>query len=60
MTNHKIHITTVIGGFIILISCLVMIGWFYDISVLKSVIPGLISMKFNTAICFLLIGLCLL
>ncbi|MBI2974525.1 MAG: PAS domain-containing sensor histidine kinase, partial [Deltaproteobacteria bacterium] len=34
----------------------VLAGWIFDISALKSVYPGLVSMKANTALSFLFIG----
>jgi PAS domain S-box-containing protein len=37
----------------------VLFGWWRDIEVLKSVIPGTNSMKVNTAVCFVLAGLSL-
>jgi PAS domain S-box-containing protein len=42
----------VIGG-------MVIFGWFAEIEVLKSIYPNFVSMKFNTAICFILLGLAL-
>ncbi len=47
------------GIITIVISFLVMVGWVLDIGLLKSVFPGFISMKFNTAVCFLLTGIAL-
>jgi PAS domain S-box-containing protein len=44
---------------IILVSCLVLIGWQLDLWWLKSLIPGAATMKANTAICFLLAGISL-
>ena len=43
----------------ILIGLLVLVGWIFDISLLKTALPGLVSMKANTAIAFLLIGVSL-
>jgi methyl-accepting chemotaxis protein len=34
----------------------VMTGWLLDISILKSMMAGIVSMKVNTAICFILCG----
>ncbi|MFH2232282.1 MAG: GAF domain-containing protein, partial [Patescibacteria group bacterium] len=46
-------ITTVVG-------LLVLIGWAFDIEILKSPLPGAVSMKANTAAAFLLAGLALI
>lgn len=45
-----------IGLFSVLTGITVLIGWFFGIENLKSVIPGLVTMKANTAICFVLLG----
>lgn len=37
----------------------VMAGWAFDIGVLKSILPGWVTMKFNTALCFFLSGILL-
>jgi len=34
-------------------------GWVFHVPILKSVLPGLVTMKANTAICFVLIGVSL-
>lgn len=46
--------------FVISISCLVIIGWIFNIQILKSVYPTFVTMKANTAIAFLLSGIALL
>lgn len=43
----------------LIVGALVLIGWLLDISVLKSVVPDLVTMKVNTAICFMLAGVAL-
>ncbi|MEI7452278.1 MAG: PAS domain-containing sensor histidine kinase [Candidatus Falkowbacteria bacterium] len=44
---------------LVVLGVLVIIGWVYNIGVLKSVIPGLMDMKVNAAICIILVGLSL-
>lgn len=48
---------TAAGIIAILISTLVIVGWLFHIPLLTSVSPNFISMKFNTAICFLFTGI---
>jgi len=50
------RIVPIAGWGTIAIAIGVLVGWIYDIELLKSVIYGLVSMKINTAIAFLLLG----
>lgn len=57
MNTRKKDITLLLAVLTIVISCLVIIGWVLNIPFLKTVIPGLVPMKFNTAACFGLLGI---
>ena len=47
----------ILCGLLVALGILVMIGgWWLGIEPLKSIVPGLSTMKFNTALCFCLIG----
>ena len=48
-----------ISYLIFLTGSAVLVGWIFDISALKSVFPGLVTMKVNTALCFILVGIVL-
>jgi len=47
------------GVVAILVGLLALVGWMIDLAVLKSVIPGLVTMKVNSALAFLLAGVSL-
>jgi len=44
---------------VVLSGCLVLLGWIYDITAFKSVLPGLVTIKVNAALCFILAGIAL-
>ena len=39
------------------IATLALLGWHFQIDVLKSIAPGFVSMKFNTAVCIVLVAI---
>ena len=47
------------SGVVILISLLVLAGWLFHIPALTSILPGLATMKANSALAFLLAGVSL-
>lgn len=57
MTNERTRVNfLIVGSAIVLMGIIVMAGWIFDITVLKSIVPGFPSMKLNNAICFLILG----
>jgi PAS domain S-box-containing protein len=59
MNNFARNITSIVCVVAIATSCIVLAGWFFNIPLLKSLLPGWASMKFNTALCFILSGISL-
>lgn len=55
-TYTRERTVSVLGFIVALTGVLVLLGWFFDIRMLKSVLPGFVAMKANTAICFVLAG----
>ncbi len=52
-------ISEAVGLFVSLSGVIVMVGWFFDIKILKSILPVWASMKFSTALSFFLSGISL-
>jgi hypothetical protein len=53
---HKHTIAIFLSLVVSVVAALVMLGWFLDITALKSIYPGWVTMKFSTAMSFLLSG----
>src|SRR5665213_345320 len=54
--EHQSSLALLMGLFVGALGTLVLVGWMFNLAVLKSVFPGLVSMKVNTAIGMLLCG----
>jgi two-component system, sporulation sensor kinase E len=53
------RIIIITAGSSILAGIVVMLGWIFNIRELRHIVPGLVSMAFNTAFCFVLFGVAL-
>lgn len=51
------RVPLVAGLFALAVGALACAGWVWDVSALKSLLPGMPTMKANTAVCFMMIGL---
>lgn len=58
-TKNKNHTVKLLSFIVSISGIAVIMGWMFDISALKSISPYWISMKFDTAVCFLLSGITL-
>ena len=65
--NKKLHpkvsyaaLATIAGIITIIAGLLVLIGWYFDIGILKTLLPGAVPMRANAAALFLLAGLALI
>ncbi|MEJ1959709.1 MAG: PAS domain S-box protein [Nitrosomonadales bacterium] len=65
-TDHNRHtaaaskFTPLAAVLAIVVGIMALVGWAFDITALKSIQPGWITMKANSAVCFILIGIALL
>src|SRR5207247_2390738 len=59
-TPLRTRLVRVAGTAALGVGCLVLVGWAVEIPLFKSVLPGLATMKANTAFCFVLAGAALL
>jgi len=53
------YITKTASLLTIATGCLVLAGWLFNIPYFKTVLPGIVSMRFNAAVCFILSGIAL-
>jgi two-component system, sporulation sensor kinase E len=61
MVHLKKNRTIIIISLItIVVDSIVLLGWIFNIPALQSIIPGIEPMRFNTALCFVLLGIALL
>jgi two-component system, cell cycle sensor histidine kinase and response regulator CckA len=45
---------------VVVVGILVLLGWLFEVALLKSIHPSLVSMKVNAALCFVLLGFAIL
>jgi hypothetical protein len=50
------HLPVVAAALAVTVGAVVLIGWWLGIDELKSIVPGVLTMKANTAIAFVLLG----
>ncbi len=56
LISFFLFLSKMFGILTFLIGCVVLFGWFSHIAILKSFFPDIVTMKFNTALCFILLG----
>ncbi len=58
-SENKRNTAKILSGVVSVAGVAVMLGWIFDIGILKSITPSWVSMKFDTAIAFVLSGITL-
>lgn len=59
VTARARFLAQICGALITFFGITALIGWVFDIPILKSISPNLVAIKFNTALAFLLSGIAL-
>ncbi|MES2568572.1 MAG: PAS domain-containing protein, partial [Verrucomicrobiota bacterium] len=57
--DRTVHAALWAGALVIACGLSVLAGWLFEIDTLRTVLPGFVAMKANTAICFILSGISL-
>jgi len=57
MVLPRLKIVQIVAGISIAVGLIVMLGWYLDITLLTSILPQWIRMKFATALCFVFSGI---
>lgn len=52
-------ISIAISFLTLMFGCCVLVGWAFEVQILKTIVPGQVAVKANTSICFMLLGLIL-
>ena len=56
---NKLLIVKIISFLVVAVGVMVVVGWIFDIGILKSISPNMVTMKFTTALCFIANGIVL-